>query len=288
MVDLTPTRIAELRARADEVGPNVQVLALGQDLAGLLDAHEERDRLRDRLRELGADGPDWLSPAERRLVEAAMKRAEKAEAEVTRLTARVGACEEVVNVAQSIVSRYLAAGSYSVPCGNGPAELVQAVCALRALATPATPEAAPGVTFIDAGTDPVLSAVVARLATCEAALESVQHNRVCSCYRLGHPCDRCVVGYDEVDAALLGTAKTPEELLRDAVPAPEAAHDAGVLRQAAAALDAEERARNDPEQYATASGVAVALMRLRARADDIERGRAVTRRGTATEGGSDE
>ena len=36
-----------------------------------------------------------------------------------------------------------------------------------------------------------------------AALESVQHNRLCSCYgHMGHPCERCVVGYDEVDAAL--------------------------------------------------------------------------------------
>jgi len=46
-------------------------------------------------------------------------------------------------------------------------------------------------------------ALQARVGILVEALQSVQHNRVCSCYDvLGAPCARCVVGYDDVDAAL--------------------------------------------------------------------------------------
>lgn len=49
-----------------------------------------------------------------------------------------------------------------------------------------------------------LATAAAQVAALREALENVQHNRDCSCYghSQGHPCDRCTVGYDAVDAAL--------------------------------------------------------------------------------------
>jgi len=53
-----------------------------------------------------------------------------------------------------------------------------------------------------------LRSAEADAARLREALQSVQHNRVCSCYKNqfdGKPCPRCAVGYDEVDEALAAT-----------------------------------------------------------------------------------
>lgn len=57
------------------------------------------------------------------------------------------------------------------------------------------------------GDNPDLTAARGEIARLRVALQAVQHNRDCSCYDARHglplgPCPRCVVGYDEVDAAL--------------------------------------------------------------------------------------
>lgn len=63
-------------------------------------------------------------------------------------------------------------------------------------------------------------AVVARMAE---ALRAVQHNRTCSCYavRSSGPCPRCIVGYDEVDAALVAFAAVGAVRVRKENPCPQ-------------------------------------------------------------------
>lgn len=60
------------------------------------------------------------------------------------------------------------------------------------------------------------------------ALETVQHNRTCSCYEDGEPgcCPRCTLGYDAVDTAL---ASTPAASL--------AAHNAALIERCATAAE---------------------------------------------------
>lgn len=69
------------------------------------------------------------------------------------------------------------------------------------------------------GWDKACADAEARVWALVAALEGVQHNRVCPCYRQAGPCARCVVGYDEVDAALTADDAAPvaRERARDAV-----------------------------------------------------------------------
>ncbi len=89
-------RVDELLVEVEE---SMQVVRLQNE--AITNLRAEVERLRERLAELGAEGPDWLTPTERMFMEANQSRALRAEERAERAEARL---KELVGAGRAVVA----------------------------------------------------------------------------------------------------------------------------------------------------------------------------------------